>query len=307
MGVQVHDHEVDSSVLEDLESGVFESRQIVLRNAVNHDVQPTALKLEHLGGEVRNHANVHRGETCGGYGILAPVVVETGELVLTGLEATDVVGPRAGRVRRQPGLGEVVADRIGLDRFRTDDARPVRRSHVVDECAVGLVQGDDQRVVVWRLVARHIKEHVCRPCIDAHPALEARDDVLRGQIGAIVELDTLTNLERVHQPVVADVITLSQQRFDFGQARVRLVAEQALVGAAGDVEPVGLIEDRWIGHLHVEWERHLELPAVRHCFAVSGTRGRGRSGGRGRVAVRGRGRSSCRRRVAVTVATGRSN
>ena len=54
VGVEMQDHVVDAEGPEDLEPLILEPWQVVLRDAVDHDVEAAVLELEGLGGEVRD-------------------------------------------------------------------------------------------------------------------------------------------------------------------------------------------------------------------------------------------------------------
>src|SRR5690606_6926286 len=91
------------------------------------------------------------------------------------------------------------------------------------------------------------------------PALEVEADRLAVEVGAVVELHALDQVERVLEAVVADVPGLGEQRCGVRGAGDR--ADEALEDLAGDAERLAVAGERGVERARVggrrEGERHL--------------------------------------------------
>ena len=172
----------------------------------------------------------------------------------------------------KPVLGEVRASVLGED-LRAHELRPVGRSEVVQERRHRVLELDDERRRVRRLVVVDVGEHVGGRRVDLRATLEARLGGGGVDRRAVVELDAATDLERVAGAVVGLGVALGDGRLDVG--RVDLVADEPLVHRGGDGVALDLVEDVRIGHLHVGVVReldHVRLLAGRGCARAAAAR-----------------------------------
>ena len=139
------------------------------------------------------------------------------------IEVGELVGARAGRVLRQPGLAPVAAGLVLLHQRRVDD---VDLGHDRQEDRRRLLQLELDGVVVdglGRAGIDHGLEQRGRALADREDAVERVDDVLRLHLGAVVELDAFAHLERVGEAVGRDRVALGHPRLEHG----RVVAASA--------------------------------------------------------------------------------
>ena len=147
-----------------------------------------------------------------------------------------------------------------LDRGRTHHLGAVGRRQEIHERIDRLVQIDDERAAVRRLIRGDVREHVRGTGTDVLEPLEA--GLYRGRVHdrAVMELDALAEVEGVLEPVIGDAEVLGEQRVDLDLCgrrvlrRVGCVLQQALVERLDDVQAFVFVEDRRIGGRHARPE-----------------------------------------------------
>ena len=210
---------------------------------------------------------VDRGERRGS----APVAVEGLHLVpLADAGHGEPVGPSAGRVGAQVGLGVVLPCLLPQHR-RTDHHGAVRGGEVVQEGRVRLVEPDHGGVLVGCLHGGDVLDHVGRAGTDREPPVERGLHGRRGERRAVVEGHALAEGEGVRRVVRRDLPARRQARDDTWGLDAGLVAHEPLVQVGGQRQPVARVVDVRVGRL----ANVVEQPEVQHAV-----RGCGRGGGR---------------------------